>query len=268
MIALGVWLIPLPLGVALYTLTAVRTELRELAVPAFWRLWRSAIAVLASGGLEFGAAAARVVFLIAAASARREHRLAARLRPRDRGEGRARSSGSRRPSAPRRRRGAGTHRARTARRRRARPERDRRPGGRRRRRLRARTGRREGADPRRRQRRPRRARRPPPRTRRPALDGPTTSRRPGLGADRRLVETRARHGPRRLGRGRGQATRAAGSVDLSAYRIVQEALTNSLKHATGRARRGPHPVRRDARSSTCVTTGAASERRRRSRAAG
>jgi len=65
-IALGVWVIPLQLGVALYTLMAVRTEWRERAI-GVGAIVVVAIAVLAAGGLEFGAAAARVVFLIAAA---------------------------------------------------------------------------------------------------------------------------------------------------------------------------------------------------------
>lgn len=65
-IALDVWAIPLPLGVALYTLMAVRTERRERAIGVL-AIVAVAIAVLAAGGLEFGAAAARVVFLIAAA---------------------------------------------------------------------------------------------------------------------------------------------------------------------------------------------------------
>jgi signal transduction histidine kinase len=65
-IALDVWLLPLQLGVALYTLTAVRSARRERAVGGA-AIVAVAIAVLAAGGLEFGAAAARVVFLIAAA---------------------------------------------------------------------------------------------------------------------------------------------------------------------------------------------------------
>src|SRR5581483_11718366 len=65
-IALGVWLIPLQLGVALYTLMAVRSDRlgRALGTTSILTV---AIAVLSAGGLEFGAAAARVVFLIAAA---------------------------------------------------------------------------------------------------------------------------------------------------------------------------------------------------------
>lgn len=65
MIALDVWLIPLQLGVALYTVGAARADLRELAAPALM-IVAVGIAVLASGGFEFGAAAARVVFLVAA----------------------------------------------------------------------------------------------------------------------------------------------------------------------------------------------------------
>jgi signal transduction histidine kinase len=65
-IALDVWAIPLPLGVALYTLMAVRTDrvARAIGVASIVSV---AIAVLSAGGLEFGAAAARVVFLTAAA---------------------------------------------------------------------------------------------------------------------------------------------------------------------------------------------------------
>src|SRR5581483_10216911 len=64
--ALGVWLNPIPLGVALYTLTSTRsgTRYRTLAAGAIVAV---GIGVLAARGLEFGAAAARVVFLMAAA---------------------------------------------------------------------------------------------------------------------------------------------------------------------------------------------------------
>jgi signal transduction histidine kinase len=64
MIALDVWLNPLPLGVALYTVGAAKPDLRELAAPALVVV-AVGIAVLGSGGFEFGAAAARVVFLAA-----------------------------------------------------------------------------------------------------------------------------------------------------------------------------------------------------------
>jgi signal transduction histidine kinase len=65
-IALDVWVIPLPLGVALYSLMAFRSDRAARSVGAV-SIVAVAIAVLSSGGLEFGAAAARVVFLIAAA---------------------------------------------------------------------------------------------------------------------------------------------------------------------------------------------------------
>jgi signal transduction histidine kinase len=65
MIAADVWLTPLPLGVALYTVGAARADLRELAGPALVVV-AVGIAVLGSRGFEFGAAAARVVFLAAA----------------------------------------------------------------------------------------------------------------------------------------------------------------------------------------------------------
>src|SRR6266404_8066828 len=66
MIALGVWVVPLPLGIALYTLTSVREQRAERAFGVA-AILAVAIAVLAAGRLEFGAGAARVVFLIAAA---------------------------------------------------------------------------------------------------------------------------------------------------------------------------------------------------------
>jgi len=66
-IALGIWVIPLQLGVALYTFMAVRADWRERTIGVA-AIVAVAIAVLAAGGLEFGAAAARVVFLIAAAA--------------------------------------------------------------------------------------------------------------------------------------------------------------------------------------------------------
>src|SRR5579864_1376874 len=65
MVALGVWALPLSLGVALYTLMSIRKRLPERAVGGAV-IVAVAIAVLSSG-LEFGAGAARVVFLIAAA---------------------------------------------------------------------------------------------------------------------------------------------------------------------------------------------------------
>jgi signal transduction histidine kinase len=65
-ISLDVWLIPLQLGVALYSLMAFRSDRRGRALGVI-SILAVAIAVLFAGGLEFGAAAARVVFLIAAA---------------------------------------------------------------------------------------------------------------------------------------------------------------------------------------------------------
>ncbi len=65
-IALGVWVLPFQLGVALYTLTSVREQRVERAV-GIGAILAVAIAVLSVGGIEFGAGAARVVFLIAAA---------------------------------------------------------------------------------------------------------------------------------------------------------------------------------------------------------
>jgi signal transduction histidine kinase len=66
MIAVGVWAVPLQLGVALYTLMSLREERAERGV-GIAAILAVAIAVLAAGRLEFGAGAARVVFLIAAA---------------------------------------------------------------------------------------------------------------------------------------------------------------------------------------------------------
>jgi signal transduction histidine kinase len=66
MIAIGVWEVPLPLGVALYTLTSLREQRAGRAV-GIASILAVAIAVLSAGKLEFGAGAARAVFLIAAA---------------------------------------------------------------------------------------------------------------------------------------------------------------------------------------------------------
>jgi signal transduction histidine kinase len=65
MIGIGVWSVPVPLGVALYSLTSVRGGRTDRAV-GFASILAVAIAVF-SGGIEFGAGAARVVFLIAGA---------------------------------------------------------------------------------------------------------------------------------------------------------------------------------------------------------
>jgi signal transduction histidine kinase len=65
MVALEIWLLPLQLGVALYTLSSSGSGRRERTVAA-GVIVALGVAVLATGGLEFGAAAARVVFLVAA----------------------------------------------------------------------------------------------------------------------------------------------------------------------------------------------------------
>jgi signal transduction histidine kinase len=66
MVALGVWALPLQLGVALYTLMSIREQRIDRAVGVA-AIVAVAVAVLSAGSLEFGAGAARVVFLIAAA---------------------------------------------------------------------------------------------------------------------------------------------------------------------------------------------------------
>ena len=66
MIALGVWEVPLPLAVALYTLSSLRERRADRAI-GIAAIGAIAIAVLAVGKLGFGAGAARVVFLVAAA---------------------------------------------------------------------------------------------------------------------------------------------------------------------------------------------------------
>jgi signal transduction histidine kinase len=65
MVVRGVWAVPVPLGVALYTLMATRPRAVDRAVGVA-AIVAVAIAVLGSS-LEFGAGAARIVFLIAAA---------------------------------------------------------------------------------------------------------------------------------------------------------------------------------------------------------
>jgi signal transduction histidine kinase len=65
MIGLEIWVLPLQLGVALYTLGSTRTAKRDVAIGVAI-IAAVAVAVLAAGGIEFGAAAARVVFLAAA----------------------------------------------------------------------------------------------------------------------------------------------------------------------------------------------------------
>jgi signal transduction histidine kinase len=66
MIVLGVWLVPLPLGVALYTLNSLRERRADRAV-GIVAILVVGIGVLVAGELGFGAGAARVVFLVAAA---------------------------------------------------------------------------------------------------------------------------------------------------------------------------------------------------------
>jgi signal transduction histidine kinase len=66
MITLGVWVLPLQLGVALYTLASLR-DTREGQALGAAAIVAVAATVAVAGGFEFGAGAARVVFLTAAA---------------------------------------------------------------------------------------------------------------------------------------------------------------------------------------------------------
>jgi len=65
MTVLGIWGIPLTLGVALYTLATTRPPRVQRAL-AYGSIASVAVVLLVSDGIEFGAAAARIVFLIAA----------------------------------------------------------------------------------------------------------------------------------------------------------------------------------------------------------
>ena len=66
LISLHAWILPLPLAVAVYTLTSVRDSWSARAAVASVILVLG-MAALLEGGVEFGAAAARVVLLVAAA---------------------------------------------------------------------------------------------------------------------------------------------------------------------------------------------------------
>jgi signal transduction histidine kinase len=67
MIAVDVWLIPIQLGVALYTVGATGTDLRRLVAPALVVVAVGVGIIVATlGHFDFGVAAARVVFLAAA----------------------------------------------------------------------------------------------------------------------------------------------------------------------------------------------------------
>ena len=90
------------------------------------------------------------------------------------------------------------------------------------------------------------ARRAPARRRRARAPRP----QPGLADLEQLVgEVREAGLPVEL-RVEGEPRAAAARVDLSAYRIVQEALTNTLKHAGAATRGGDRPLRPTARSSS------------------
>jgi signal transduction histidine kinase len=62
---LGIWIVPLQLGVALYTLASLEPSRPERAL-AFASIAAVGIVVLVGDGVDFGGAAARVVFLVAA----------------------------------------------------------------------------------------------------------------------------------------------------------------------------------------------------------
>jgi signal transduction histidine kinase len=66
LIGLGAWIEPLPIAVAVYTLTSIRDS-RGARLLAWMTIAAVAAAVLVDRGIEFGAAAARVVLLVAAA---------------------------------------------------------------------------------------------------------------------------------------------------------------------------------------------------------
>jgi signal transduction histidine kinase len=63
--AAGIWVVPLQLGVALYTLATVRPSRAQRAL-AFAAIAAVAVVLLSAEGLDFGGAAARTVFLVAA----------------------------------------------------------------------------------------------------------------------------------------------------------------------------------------------------------
>ena len=84
---------------------------------------------------------------------------------------------------------------------------------------------------------------------------------PGLdGLDSLLEEVEPRRAAGRSCTSRASRSRSRAAIDLSAYRIVQEGLTNALKHAHAEPRRRdrPLPARRARRSRSATTASAPS----------